>query len=193
MSLLKGKSVFAFHNHIYPFIFCLFAFLFMAELQVNKKIDRDRKTYNQLLTNNKDLKGDISQLSKEYSQLSNEQNELETIIETTYDGQGIMLYKLGEFYYSEERYDKAAKWYNIAGQAKDDLHVSKYVRLAQRRLGICYEEGLGVQSDNYVALKWYVYSNSPFRADSYYDYKATYRRSESGILHDADTIIPLDF
>ena len=57
------------------------------------------------------------------------------------------MFNKGYDYYQSGNYTEAVRWYRKAAEQNQDY--------AQYNLGVCYEEGLGVQESIDEAVKWY--------------------------------------
>lgn len=177
-SLLEGKVVHALNinkNACYYFAFCALLLISISyfESQTKKCIYYVNETTAQL-----------EKITKERDSLIAERNTLGAMLK---DGYGYSLYTLAEKCYDKKLYKEATICYKLAEEDSTSC-TSRYIRKAQYKLGIIYEQGLGgIQSNKKKALQYYIKAKSYYYQDCYfYDaFDNSHYVYDSGYLSDA--------
>ena len=87
-----------------------------------------------------------------------------------------------------KQYGEAVRCYHLASIYGVGEKCPKYIRLAQYKLGKCYEKGLGVVTDTTKALRWYNIAKMNYFTPGYWDDDDYYHSSESGSLPEAQEV-----
>ena len=143
-SHLEGKITCSLQINKYPCYYLLFClFLFLSCFKLNNQIE-------QFGINESEKRQENQQ---RYSQIETECDSLNTTLnEIIPKLSAEACYELGNKYYDKELYPEAISWYK---KSLDKYLYRNEEKLAQYKLGICYEKGYGVEPDTTEAIKWY--------------------------------------
>lgn len=180
-SQLNGRVYHALNINLFPCYYILFVLFFVVsciyfnhEIHACKININNSIKYHQLVANQRDnLIADFDTI-----------DSLVTVVDFKTDS----LFEQGEKYFKMKQYGEAVRCYHLASIYGVGEKCPKYIRLAQYKLGKCYEKGLGVVTDTTKALRWYNIAKMNYFTPGYWDDDDYYHSSESGSLPEAQEV-----